>query len=183
MLSFLRDHFGITQERLASWLGTSRGTVAMSETGGRNLPALHALQEARLILAASGKVLGAHGETSTAAPLPSLPSPTRKPLERRLVVCRYQLHNLQRKLKTLQAQAAQFNNRLAALPALRAYAGSVSNPDREAGWLALFEGEAVDGLRDECGAGPQGLLEARVAGLAREIELLEKMLASQPPTP
>ena len=54
--------------------------------------------------------------------------------------------------------------------------GPVKNPTREAGWLALFEGEAVDGLRDDCGPAPQRLLEARIAGLTREAELLEEML-------
>jgi hypothetical protein len=57
----------------------------------------------------------------------------------------------------------------------------VKNPAREAGWLALFEGEAVDGLRDDCGAGPQRLLVARLAGLEREAELLEELLATLPP--
>lgn len=59
-----------------------------------------------------------------------------------------------------------------------AYAGPVKKPAREAGWLALFEGEAVDVLRDECGAGPQHLLEARLAGLKLEAQLLEETLAA-----
>ncbi|MBC8085469.1 MAG: hypothetical protein H7Z21_19895, partial [Hymenobacter sp.] len=48
-------------------------------------------------------------------------------------------------------------------------------------WLALFEAEAVSGLSDECGAGPQRLLEARIAGLEREAELLAETLAGLPP--
>ncbi|WP_345050444.1 hypothetical protein [Hymenobacter glaciei] len=66
------------------------------------------------------------------------------------------------------------------LPALRAYAGQVTNPARETAWLGLLEAEAVDGLRDRCGAGPQGLLAARIAGLEREAELLQALL---PPSP
>ena len=67
------------------------------------------------------------------------------------------------------------------MPTLRAWTGAVKNPAREAGWLALFEGEAVDGLRDDCGAGPQRLLEARLAGLLREAELLEELLPAALP--
>jgi hypothetical protein len=47
----------------------------------------------------------------------------------------------------------------------------------------LFEGEAVDELRDICGAGPQRLLAARIAGLAREVELLEELLRPEQELP
>ncbi len=73
--------------------------------------------------------------------------------------------------------------RLAAAPALRAYTDPLPNPARDAGWIALFEGEALDGLRARCGAGPQTLLAARLAGLEREAEVLEAWLATQLPAP
>jgi transcriptional regulator with XRE-family HTH domain len=176
MSSFLRDRLGLTQERLASWLGVNRGTVAMSETGRRSLPTDQWFLDARLSLAAMGKVLNL-GEEVKPAP-PPLPNPPveQQPLARRLAEIRYQAIRMGRDLDGMRKRAAQFEARLAALPALRAWTGPVKNPAREAGWLALFEGEAMDGLRDDCGPGSQRLLEARIAGLEREAELLEEML-------
>ena len=175
MASFVRNHFGLTQERLAAWLGVGRGTVAMAETGDRGL-GHGAIQEARLTLAALGKVLEAGGADPQLAfpPLPLPPAP-REPLARRLAECQYQIFRLSREWTAMQATAQPLENRLAALPALRAYAGPVPNPARDAGWLALFEGEAVDGLRYACGAGPQRLLAARLAGLEREAEMLREL--------
>ncbi|WP_210514439.1 helix-turn-helix domain-containing protein [Hymenobacter terricola] len=181
MASFIREHFGLTQERLASWLGVNRVVLAQAEGGQRSLPIANGLQEPRLTLAALGKVLNPDGTAQPAPPpLPS-PAPIAKPLARRAVECRYQAGRLGRELTAMQARATALTNRLAALPALRAYAGPAKNPAREAGWLALFEGEAVDGLRDDCGPGPQRLLAARQAGLEREAELLEELLATLPP--
>ena len=179
MGDFVRDHFGLTQERLASWLGVNRVVVAQAESGQRRLPLSSGLQEPRLALAAMGKLLHPDGTAQDSAlpPLP-LPSPEAAPLAHRLAECRHQALRLSRELRGLQARAICYTNRLAALPTLRAYAGPVKNPAREAGWLALFEGEAVDGLRDDCGAGPQRLLEARLAGFNREAELLEELLAT-----
>ena len=180
MPSYIRDHFGLTQERLASWLGANRTTLASSERGRRTLPPGQAVQEARLVLATAGQVLG-----STDAALPSAPPlavPLKsQPLEARREECRYEAFRLRHRLAAMQAKATQLTARLAALPALRAYAGEVKNPAREAGWLALFEGEALDGLRDDCGPGPQRLLEARLAGLEREAELLGELLTAQTP--
>lgn len=183
MSEFVRDLLGLTQERLASWLGVNRTTLASSESGHRSLPSRYGVADARLTLAVLGKVLGDAGATAAAPPPLPLPVPERDPLAWRLTNCRHQASGLRRQLEAMRAKAAQFEARLAAIPALRAYAGPVKNPAREAGWLALLEGEAVDGLRDDCGAGPQRLLEARLAGLEREAELLEEMLATLPPAP
>ena len=84
-------------------------------------------------------------------------------------------------LEDMRRRAPMYEARLVALPALRRWNGPVRNLQLEQSWLALFEDEAVAALRYECGAGPQRLLEARIAGLEREAELLEEMLAD--PTP
>ncbi|SHJ82071.1 hypothetical protein SAMN02745146_0261 [Hymenobacter daecheongensis DSM 21074] len=184
MPNYLRDQFGLTQERLASWLGIARGTLAMGEgNGSRGLPGANWVNNLRLLLAGQGKVYDpATPDAPHPAPPPLPPPPiTTDPLAWRVRVARHEMYQLTRRLERMQARAAQHNLRLAALPALRAYAGPVENPAREAGWLALFEGEAVDELRDLCGAGPQRLLEARLAGLVREVELLEELLP--PPEP
>jgi hypothetical protein len=179
MSSYLREKFGLTQERLASWLGTKRGVVAMAEGGQRSLPSGAAVQEARLVLASLGKVL-TPGAPDNALPAPP-PLPTPRPelseVAWRAQECRVLAQRTQRQLATLRQQATQLEARLAALPALRAYAGPVPNPAREAGWLALLQGEAEDGLRTQCGPAAQRLLEARLAGLEREAELLEELVA------
>ncbi|GAB2940712.1 hypothetical protein GCM10027048_01370 [Hymenobacter coalescens] len=180
MSDFIRNHFGITQERLASWLGVNRVAVAQAESGQRSLPLKHGLQEARLALAAMGQLLNPDGTAQPAPPALPPPAPDPEPLQRRLAECRYQARRLERELAGMRQRATRLEHRLAALPALRAYTGTVRNPAREAGWLALFEGEAVDGLRDDCGAGPQRLLAARLAGLQREAELLQELLDAPP---
>ncbi len=179
MPDYLRDLFGLTQERLASWLGVSRGTIAMSEgRSGRGMPGANWQNNLRLLWAAQGKVYDPATPDAQAPAPPPLPAPppAPEPLAWRLTEARHETLLLTRRLTLMQARAAQFEARLAALPALRAYPGPVPNPAREAGWLALFEGEALDALRDHCGTGPQRLLVARLAGLAREIELLEELL-------
>ena len=183
MSDFLRDKFGLTQERLAAWLGVNRTTVAMSETGQRGLPANRWMLDVRLALAAQGLVFDPAGGTLPAPP--PLPAPPADPLPvaHRLAEARYRALRLGQELANMRKRAAQFEARLAALPTLRAWTGEVKNPAREAGWLALFEGEAVDGLRDDCGAGPQRLLAARLGGLEREIELLEAPEPGPPPAP
>lgn len=185
MSSFLRERLGLTQERLASWLGATRATLAAAEAGRRRLPLGVGFQESRLIMAVLGRVLNHTQPDDSPAGPPPLPPPVADPdpLAWRLRECQHLLGNLRRQLATMQAKAAQLESRLLALPNLRAYTGPVANPTREAGWLALFEGEAVDGLRHDCGAGPQRLLEARIAGLERERELLEELLATLPPAP
>ena len=184
MSKYLREHFGLTQERMASWLGINRVVLAQAEAGQRSIPLKAALQASRLTLATMGQALNGDGSAQPGV-LPGLPlpAPDPAPLARRLRECRYQAQRLGHELKGVQARANALENRLKALPALRAYAGPVRNPAREAGWLALFEGEAVDGLRDDCGAGPQRLLAARIAGFEREAELLQEELTTLFPIP
>ncbi|MCB2379150.1 hypothetical protein LGH70_16230 [Hymenobacter sp. BT635] len=165
-----RAMFGLTQELMASWLGVPRASLALAERNHQYLKSdlSTSVQGLRLYLAGEGKVLDMSGVHATVPPL-SPPAPEPKPLERRLRDCQYQLLRLRRDLEAMQKKAAQLERRLVALPALRAWAGEVKNPAREENWLALFEGEAVSGLLYDCGAGPQKLLETRIAGLEREL--------------
>ena len=156
--------------------------LAQAEAGQRSLPlgrALrHGIQETRLDLAAMGQMLRSAGEI-VPAPLP-LPAPpiNTGALMLRIAVCRQQAVRLGVELPAMRARATALTNRLAALPALRGYAGPVHDPAQETGWLSLFELEATVGLRDECGPGPQALAVARQAGLEREAEQLEALLAT-----
>jgi uncharacterized protein YigA (DUF484 family) len=102
-------------------------------------------------------------------------------LARRLAYCRHHAARLRRELAALGKQARGYEARFAALPGLRAWTGPVLDAEEEAEWLATFELEAKVKLRDNCGAGPQRLLEARLAGLEREAELLAETLAEPPP--
>lgn len=179
-----RKRLGLSQELLASWLGVTRAVLAQVETGRRSLPLGKMLQDLRLDLAAQGLVLSPPGAPDPAPqpappPLP-VPAPPRPPLQDRLAYCRYHIGRLRYELGQLQTKAARHEARLKALPALRAYRGPVPNPAREENWLALIEGEAVYALQHDCGAGPQRLLEARIAGLEREAELLETALTELP---
>ncbi len=178
-----RALLGLTQQRLASWLGVTRETLAQVESKGRSLPHDHWLPDGRLMLAVRGKVLRPDG-TSYPGPPPLPPPPMpRKPLEDRLRYCRHHANRLRYELEALRRQAAPYLARLAALPALRAYEGPVANPAHEENWLALLEGEALQALEQVCGPGAQALLEARIAGLEREAEVLAERLAALPPDP
>lgn len=127
-----------------------------------------------------GRVLDPSG-TSTPGPPPlPLPAPDLAPLTRRLQDCRYHAGRLRHELETMRRRAAPFAARYAALPSLRAWTGPVDDPEREARWLDGFEQDAAYELRYVCGAGPQRLLEARIAGLEREAAMLAETLGEAP---
>ena len=75
MSRFLRERLGLTQERLASWLGISRIALAHAESGRRGLPLGSALNKARLTLAALGQVNPQPGGAASPAPPPLSPRP------------------------------------------------------------------------------------------------------------
>ncbi|GAA3930237.1 hypothetical protein [Hymenobacter algoricola] len=175
MADSIRTQLGLTQERMADWLGMSRVSVTLAEQGHRSLPHSAALQEGRLSFARLGRVLDATGQTRPAPPPLPPPAPDPEPLLARLDYCQHHLRNLRYKLKLMQARAAPYEARLKALPALRAWTGPIRNPALEESWLALFEAEAVSTLLDDCGTGPQKLLTARIAGLEREAEVLGEL--------
>ncbi len=184
MADSLRAHFAITQQRLAEWLGVHRVVVAQAEAGQRGLPLRQmrqGIQNVRLSMASMGQMLRTEAIIEPAPPpLPAPPVDTGA-LQRRIATCRLQAARLAAEQPAMQARAAAFVNRLAALPALRGYTGPVPASPQETGWLALFEIEATVGLRDDCGPGPQALATARQAGLEREAEVLEELLATLPP--
>jgi DNA-binding XRE family transcriptional regulator len=175
-----RQHFGLTQERLAQWLGVARSTIAGAENGHRSWPVGKGLQNMRLSAAALGFAADPAG--GLAPLLPALPPPPieEEEFRQRSRYCVYQIQTLRFELENMQARAQQLEARLAALPTLRAWTGPVPHAEREARWLRMFEVEAVEGLRDNCGQGPQRLLEARIGGLERELELLQELLSAGP---
>ncbi|SHL24011.1 hypothetical protein [Hymenobacter psychrotolerans] len=172
----LRKFFALTQERLAAWLGIDRTTLALVETGRRALPQGRGVQDARLAMAMAGRTLDLTSGSRAIAPLPPPPI-EREPVEARLDYCRHHADRLRYQLRQLRRHAAPYEARLAAVPALRAWTGPVSDPAREARWLATFEAEAMEALAQHYGAGPQRLLEARISALDHEAALLESLLA------
>ena len=181
MANSLRDLLGLSQQRLASWLHIDRTALAHAEANRRGLPLGKEMQDTRLSLAAHGKVFDpATNVVSAVPPLPA-PTPPRQPLETRLRYCQHHVGRLRYELEELQKKAAPYEARLVAVPALRAYAGPVPASAREANWIDLFELEATHALKYACGAGPQRLLAAHLAGLEREVEELAAALAEEPP--
>ncbi|GAA4025953.1 hypothetical protein GCM10022409_07450 [Hymenobacter glaciei] len=88
MSHHIRQSLGLTQDRLAAWLGLRRGTLAMSETELRGLPLGMGLPLARLELALLAQVLLPDGQAEPAPPPLPPPPPDPAPLRRRLAECR-----------------------------------------------------------------------------------------------
>ncbi|UOQ70328.1 hypothetical protein [Hymenobacter cellulosilyticus] len=182
MADEIRAKLGLSQEMMGSWLGISRNSVALAEGVHRSWPLGTASQLIRLTLATLGLVYDPAGNRPAPPPLPP-PAPDPAPIQARLAYCRHHAGRLRYELAQLQLKAAPHEARLAALPALRAFTGPVKNPAHEENWLALIEGEAEIALLYECGTGPQKLLEARIAGLEREAEVLRELLEELPAAP
>ena len=181
-----RAHLALTQQMLATWLGIPRSSVALAETGYQSMPPNTGLQDARLVLATLGLVphpTGAPPPPPAPPLLPPLPLPplAEQPLAQRRDYCRHHTQRLRYALGKMRQKAAGYEARYPALPALRAWVGPVKNPEREANWLDNLQQDADYQLRYVCGAGPQRLLEARLAGLECEAELLAETLATPPP--
>jgi len=176
MAALVRTLLGLTQERLAQWLGVARATVALAERGHQPLPPATYVQDARLRLAHRGLVYVEGGDPLPAPPPLPAPIPDQGPPETRLKYCQHQIHNLRYTLELMQERARPFEARLKAMPALRAWTGPVSHPVLEENWLAQFEAEATTALLDDCGKGPQKMLQARIAGLEREAEVLQELV-------
>lgn len=62
----IRRQLGLTQDRLAAWLGLRRGTLAISATGLRGLPPGMGLPLARLGMAWLAQVLLPNGQAASA---------------------------------------------------------------------------------------------------------------------
>lgn len=181
MSASLRQQFALTQQQLADWMGLNRSTLAQFETGRRARPVHWGTQESRLALAGHGLVFDGTAVPVPAPPAPPLPDVLRKPLDWRLKLCRHYANRTRAKLEALRRAATAYEARYAALPALRASPLPHPDPEADANWITLFELEAKQALRTTCGAGPQLLLAARLAGLEREAEVLAAGLAALPP--
>ncbi|UOQ51037.1 hypothetical protein [Hymenobacter cellulosivorans] len=175
MADEIREKLGLSQDMLGNWLGISRNSVALAEGLHRAWPLGTAVQLIRLTLATIGLVYDPAGNRPAPPPLPA-PPPDHEPLQARLTYCQHHASRLRYELADLRLKAAPYEARLAALPALRAFPEPVKNPAHEENWLALLETEAETALLYDCGAGPQKLLEARIAGLEREAEVLRDAL-------
>ena len=176
----LRTQFGLTQEMMAEWLGVARSSVALTERGYQSTTAGTGGQVLRLQLAAQGLAYDGAGGSFAAPTAPPEPLPDAEELGYRLRQCRVKAQGIDLKLDILRRQTAPYEARWAAAPALRAYPGPVADPEQEANWLTIFELEAKRQLRKV--ATERRLLEARLAGLEREAELLAEILAA-PPAP
>ncbi|WP_345059239.1 hypothetical protein [Hymenobacter glaciei] len=174
----LRTQFGLTQEMMAEWLGVARSSLALTERGYQSTTAGTGEQTLRLQLAAQGLVYDGAGGSFSAPAAPPEPLPDAGELGYRLRQCRAQAQGIALKLEVLRRRTAPHEARWAAAPALRAYPGPVADPEQEANWLTVFELEAKHQLRKA--ATERQLLEARLAGLEREAELLANMLAPPP---
>ncbi|MBT2557218.1 helix-turn-helix transcriptional regulator [Hymenobacter sp. ISL-91] len=172
----LRTRFGLSQDRMADWLGVPRSSLALAERGYQAPTATTGVQELRLTLAVQGLVYDGTGGSFPTPPALPEPPPDLAELGYRLRQCQAKIQGLELQLVKLQQRAAPYVARLAATPALRAYPGLVDDAEDEAAWLTIFELEARRQLREHCGATARLLLEARLAGLQREAELLAEIV-------
>ena len=178
----IRLRLGLTQEMMAYWLGVGRSSVSLAERGHQppTMGATTAIQSVRLSFAAAGQVYDGAGGHAPAPPALPAPAPDAGPVESRLAQCQHQLGNLRFALGQLRDRARPYEARLVAA-ALRAWLPpSPIGAEYEAIWLRQFEQEAQLML-ERYGVGPQKLLEARIAGLAHEVQLLEGLLADYIP--
>jgi hypothetical protein len=86
---------------------------------------------------------------------------------------RYRIGQLTYALEDLRAAAAPYEARYRVVPILRAYTTPLRDAEREATWITNRLLDAEDALLRTCGAGPQRLLAARIAGLQAELAALE----------
>lgn len=172
----LRTLFGLSQDMLAEWLGVARSSLALTERGYQSTTAATGVQQVRLELAAQGLVYDGAGGTFPAPPPLPAPPPDAQELGFRLRQCWARIQKLELQLQVLRHRAAPYAARLVAAPALRAYPGPVENPEDEQSWLTVFELEARRQLRTTCGATAIRLLEARLAGLRCEADILAEGL-------
>ena len=124
ILADVRQHFGLQQAELASYLGLPKSYASHLETGRRSLSP--AVAEALAPLVAhlpppgAAAMASALRLASAAAPALALGQPEAAPLVARLDYCQHHARRLRRALAPLEAQAATASRWAAALPALRA---------------------------------------------------------------
>ena len=181
MANSTRNHFRLTQEQLAAWLRTPRGSIAAAERGHRSMPLQLHLRALRLDMATLSRAVDATGQLLPVPPPLPLPAWPLLPVQRQLRQCRHRIGRLRYELAQMLARNPPFEARLAAVPILRSWTGPDPDAAQAEGWIERFEQEAVSELQYVCGAGPQLLLRARIAGLEQEAALLEQALAAIPP--
>lgn len=167
-----RVRLGLTQREFAAWLGTTRAVVALAETNRQSWPLGSAVAEGRLEFALRGELFEvATGAVPGPPPLP-LPTPYPAPIDARIREVRYRLGRLTLALGRLRAAAARYEARYRVVPILRAYTTPLHDAEREDRWITNRLLDAQDALLRTCGAGPQRLLAARIAGLQAELAVL-----------
>jgi len=100
MARYSNRPLGLSQTELADWLGVGRSTISAVEQARRSLSLGVSVQYIRLRLAAEGLVPDAAAGLPPPAPPPvPPPGPGAAPLQQRLAECRYQLTNLDFRLR------------------------------------------------------------------------------------
>ncbi|GAB3837684.1 helix-turn-helix domain-containing protein [Hymenobacter jeollabukensis] len=114
----VRDHFGISQQHMAVWLGVTQANASQLESGRRGLSPAAAEALAPLIR----QLPPPDAPLPAAAPPPplALAPPEAGPLAARLDYCQHHARRLRRQLRPLEAQAAVAARWAEALPAIRA---------------------------------------------------------------
>jgi transcriptional regulator with XRE-family HTH domain len=144
----VRQHFGLSQEEMAGWLGLSKAQAGHLETGQRALSPAAAealaplLRQVPAVGPAAPPTLRLASAAPAAPPL-ALAPPEAAPLAARLDYCQHHARRLRRLLRPLAAAAGLAARWAVALPALRAALppdpGPLAEPDPVAdwpGWLA-----------------------------------------------
>jgi DNA-binding transcriptional regulator YiaG len=147
VVAAVREHFGLSQQEIAAWLGIVQAQASHLETGRRALSPEAAAALAPLVaqLPAPGAApaAGALRLASAAAPRLALAPPEAAPLVARLDYCQHHARRLRRALRPLEAQAAVAARWAAALPALRAALppdpGPWAEPDPTTVWPAWLD--------------------------------------------
>ena len=178
-LSAVRARFGLSQQALATLLGTTQQRLHAAEAGTRDLPYRADLRLRPLLplLARLPAPEPADTPIALADPAPALAR--QRACQAAATRLRYQLAHL------LPARAAPARARLAAataLPAALAAANATEPlpPHRQAAqtaqWALLLTLAELE-LAQRSGPGPALLLRARLAGLLAEAEVLAQALA------
>lgn len=186
----LRRYFALTQPELADYLGLSRTMLAHVEAGRRNLPP-EAMARLSPLLGLMPPPYGSGPANQPALPPDSAEDadPEAESLRIRLGACHHEASNLAYRLRQLQRRAEPLRRRRA-LPALLAALPPAAPLRPELLGVPLAPpswGQYVTALAElalpRYGRLSQGLLEARLAGLATEAAHLEALLATlSPPT-
>ena len=181
-LTAVRAHFGLSQQALATLLGTTQQRLHAAEAGTRDLPYRADLRLRPLLPLLAPEPVPSITRADAAPAALADPAPAlarQRACQAAATRLRYQLAHL------LPARAAPARARLAAattLPAALAAANATEPlpPHRQAAqaaqWALLLTLAELE-LAQRSGPGPALLLRARLAGLLAEAEVLAQALA------